>query len=80
MSQRVSIYNSEFQKAYDPIWRDGLKDKPEKIYINGKFLDIIHAMNKTQNISLLYKNKFTELFYANIGLKPGDILSTIFFN
>ena len=53
MFQRVSIYNSEFQKAYDPIWRDGLKDKPEKIYINGNFLDIIHAMNRTQNISLL---------------------------
>ena len=80
MSERVNIYNSELQKAYNPIWRNGLKDKPEKIYINGNFLDIIHAMNRTQNISLLQKNKFTELFYATIGLKPGDILSTIFFN
>ena len=80
MSQRVNIYNSEFQKAYNPIWRNGLKDKPEKIYINGKFLDIIHAMNKTQNILLLYKKKFAKLFYATIGLKPGDILSTIFFS
>ena len=45
-----------------------------------KFLDIIHAIFKTSNISLLYKNKVTEPFYTTIGLKQGDILSAIFFN
>ena len=37
-------------------------------------------MYKAPNISLLYKNKVTEPFYTTIGLKQGDILSTIFFN
>ena len=70
----------DFQKAYESIRRDGLKDKLEKIDINGKFLDIIHAMYKAPNISLLYKNKITEPFYKSVGIKQGDILSTIFFN
>ena len=70
----------DFQKAYDSIRRDGLKDKLEKIGINGKFLDIIYAMYKAPNISLLYKSKVTGPFYTTIGLKQGDILSTVFFN
>ena len=37
-------------------------------------------MYKAPNISLLYKNKITEPFCTTIGLKQGDILSTIFFN
>ena len=64
---------------YNLIQRDGLKDKLKKIEINGKFLNIIHAMYKAPNISL-YKIKVAEPFYATIGLKQGDILSTTFFN
>ena len=37
-------------------------------------------MYKAPNISLLHKNKVTDLFYTTIGLKQGAILSTIFFN
>ena len=37
-------------------------------------------MYKAPNISLLYKSKVTEAFCTTIGLKQGDILSTIFFN
>ena len=70
----------DFQKAYDSIRRDGLKDKPEKIGNNEKLLDIMHAMYKAPNTSLLYKNKVTEPFYTTIGLKQGDIFTTIFFN
>ena len=70
----------DFKKAYDSIRRDGLTDKLKKIGINGKFLDIIHAMYKASNISWLYKNKVTEPFYTTIGLKQGDILNTTFFN
>ena len=70
----------DFQKAYDSIRRDGLKDKLEKIGIIGKFLDIIHAMHKEPNTSLLYKKMVTEPFYTTIGLRQGDILKAIFFN
>ena len=60
---------ADFQKAYDSIWRDGLKEKLEKIGINGKYLDIILAMSKAPNISLLYKKKlqshFTQLLDLN---------------
>ena len=65
----------DFQKAYDSIRSDGLKDKLEKIGVNGKFLDIIHAMYKEPNISLLYKNKVTESFCTTIGFKQGDVLT-----
>ena len=70
----------DFQKAYDSVWRDGLKYKLEHIGIKGKFLDIIHSMYKAPKISLLYKNQITSPFYTTVGLKQGDILSTIFFN
>ena len=52
----------------------------EKISINSKFLDIIHAMYKEPNSLLLYKGKVTEPFYLTIGLKQGDMFSTIFVN
>ena len=68
----------DFQKAYDSIWKDRLKDKLEKNGINGKFLDIIHAMYMEPNISLLYKSKVKEPFYTTIGLKQGDIKCNIF--
>ena len=48
--------------------------------MNGKILDIIQAMFKAPNVSLLYKNKVTESLYTTIGLVKDDILSTIFFN
>ena len=67
----------DFQKAYDSIRRDGIKDKLEKIDINGKYLHIIHAMRKAP-ISLLNTNKVTESFCTTIGLKQGDILIQYF--
>ena len=55
-------------------------DRVEKICISGKFLDIIHAMYKEPNISLLYKSKVTEPFYTIIWFEQSDRLSTIFFD
>ena len=57
----------DFQKAYDSIQRDELKNKLEKIDINRRFLDIINAIFKASNVSLLYKNKVKEPFYKTIG-------------
>ena len=52
----------DFQKAYDSIRRDGLKDKLEKIGINGKFLDIIHAMDKALNI-IIQKQSYSAILH-----------------
>ena len=57
-----------FQKAYDSIWRDGLKDKLEKIGINGKFVDIIQPKYEAPNISLLYSAKLQSHFKQLLGL------------
>ena len=70
----------DFQKAYDLIRRDGLKDKLEKIGINGKFLEITHVISKTSSIPLLYKNKVAKQLYTTTWLKQSDILSTVFLN
>ena len=35
---------------------------------------------RASNISVLYKYKVAEPLYPTIGLKEGDILSTIFYN
>ena len=71
----------DFQKAYDTIPREALKQKLEHNGISGNFLNIIHSMTyKSPSVSLLYKDKVTEPFQTTIGLKQGDILSTIFFN
>ena len=79
--EQIFIYAFvDFQKEYDSIWRDGRKDKLEKTSINGKFLDIIYAMYKEPNISLLYISKDIERFYATSGLKQGDMLNKIFIN
>ena len=58
------LYNCfvDFQKAYDSIRRDGLKDKLEKIGINGKFLDIIHAMDKALNI-IIQKQSYSAILH-----------------
>ena len=58
----------DFQKAYDSIRRNGLKDKLEKTGINGKYLDIFLAMYKAPNILLLYKNKLQSHFTQLLGL------------
>ena len=58
----------DFQKAYDSIRSDGLKDKLEKTDISRKYLYIILAMYKAQNISLLYKKKLQSHFTQLLGL------------
>ena len=63
----------DFQKAYDSKRRDSLKHK-------GKFLDIITSIYSSTKVSLSYTNYVSTPFSTAIGLKQGDILSTMFFN
>ena len=43
-------------------------------------LTLIASMYSTTEVSLIYQNYLTDSFPTNIGLKQGDLLSTIFFN
>ena len=70
----------DFQKAYDSIRRDSLKHKLEQLRIKGDFLDIIASMNSSTKVSLSYNSYLSTPFSTSIGLKQGDILSTMFFN
>ena len=69
----------DFQKAYDSIRRDSLKHKLEQLGIKGNFLDIITWIYSSTKVSLSYNSYVSTPFSTPIGLKQGDILSTMFF-
>ena len=71
---------ADFQKAYDLIRRDSFKHKLQQLGIKGKFLDIITSIYSSTKVSLSYTNYVSTPFSTSIGLKQGDILSTMFFN
>ena len=70
----------DLQKAYDSIRRDGLKHKLQQSGIKGKILDIINSIYSSTKVSLSYTSYVSPPFSTSIGLKQGDILSTMFFN
>ena len=68
-----------FQKANDSIRRDSLYYKLEQILITGDFLDMITSIYSSTKVSLSYNSYVSTPFSTSIGLKQGDILSTMFF-
>ena len=46
----------------------------------GKILDIFKSMYRSPKVSLIHQNKIRLTFLTSIGLKQGDVLSTILFN
>ena len=56
------------------------KHRLEQSRIKGDFLDIITSINSSIKISLSYNSYVSTPFSTSIGLKQGDILSTVFFN
>ena len=69
-----------FQKAYDLIRRDSLYYKLKQILIKGNFLDMITSIYSSTKVSLSYNSYVSTPFSTSIGLKQGDILSTMFVN
>ena len=45
----------------------------------GKILDIIKSMYKFLKVSLIHQDVINQTFLTTIGLKQGDVLSTILF-
>ena len=70
----------DFQKAYDSIRQDSLKHKLEQLRIKVNFLDIITSICRSTKVSLSYDGFVSTPFSTSIGLKQGNILSTMFFN
>ena len=52
----------------------------QEIGLIGKILDMIKSMYKSPNVSLIHHDKISQTFLATIGLKQGDVPSTILFN
>ena len=70
----------DFRKTYDSICRKRLLHRLEEIGLIGKILDIIKSMYKSPKVSLIHQDKISQTFLTTIGLKQGDVLSTILFN
>ena len=70
----------DFRKAYDSIYRKRQFYRLEEIGLIGKILDIIKSMYKSPTVSLTHQDKISQTFLTTIGLKQGDVRSTILFN
>ena len=70
----------DFQKAYDTVWREGLLHKLERIGISGKVLSIINSMYNKPKSAIYSNGKISENFQTTVGVKQGDVLSTLLFN
>ena len=76
------LYNCfvHFRKPYDSIcWKCLLRRLKEKGLI-GKIFDIFKSMHRSPKVSLIRQDKIRLTFLTSIGLKQGDVLSTILFN
>ena len=70
----------DFSKAFDSLNRNILMEKVSKIGIHGCFLNIIKSIYSCTTNSIIYKDSLSSKFPSNIGVKQGDVLSTILFN
>ena len=69
-----------FQKAYDSICQKRFLRRSEEIGLIGKILDIIKSIYKSPKVSVIHQDKINQTFLTNIGLRQGDVLSTILFS
>ena len=70
----------EFRKAYDSICQKRLLHRLEENELIGKMLDMTKSMYKSPKVSLIHQDKIRQTFLTTIGLKQGDMVSTILFN
>ena len=82
LRERKYLYTCfvDFRKAYDSISRQRLIYKLKEFGLTGNILEIIKTMYATPKLSLLYEGKISQSFSTKIGLKQGDVLSTLLSN
>ena len=62
------------------VRRDSLKRKLEQLGSKVNFLDVVTSIYSSTKVSLSCNSYVPTPFSTSIGLKQGDILSTMFFN
>ena len=71
---------TDFSKAYDSIWHDGLMYKLSTVYeINGPFLKCINSFIRNRFTRVLLKKRHSEWRIQKIGLPQGSSLSPILY-
>jgi len=70
----------DFEKAFDRVDHGKLLEMLKKIGIDGKDLQIIRNLYQEQKAAFKIKNKFTEWFNVNCGVRQGCKWSPSFFN
>ena len=68
-----------FASAFDTIWRSALVYKFTQVGISGNFIKIIQNMYSSVIFSVKRNTKITEPFSSTVGVKPGCVLSPMFF-
>ena len=68
------------KKAFDSIWREGLKYKLKKVGFGETLVNLISAMYEDTSTSLLHGQNMLPEIKTNKGVKQGDNLSPTLFN
>ena len=70
----------DFAKAFDTIPRDILFNKLLSYGIRGRFFNIIKNIYTNDKACVKIRNKYTEDFEINLGVRQGCVLSPLLFN
>ena len=70
----------DLKKAFDSVWREGLKYKLKKVGFGEKLVNLISAMYEDTSTSLLHGQNMLPEIKTNKGVKQGDNLSPTLFN
>ena len=79
MKKTLFMAFSDYAKAFDTIWRTGLWLKLLNMGINGRFLKIVQDMYEKSKSCVMLKNKKSNAFVSERGVKQGEILSPLLF-
>ena len=69
----------DLEKAFDPIWIDGLMFKLANAGVNGKMYDLLDNFVRTRQVRLKNGTNFSDAFKATVELPQGSILSPLLF-
>ena len=70
----------DLKKAFDSVWREGLKYKLMKVGFGEKLVNLISSMYENTSTSLLHGQNMLPEIKTNKGVKQGDNLSPTLFN
>ncbi|MCP4990178.1 MAG: reverse transcriptase family protein, partial [Colwellia sp.] len=75
----TDVVFTDFSKAYDSVWHDGLIHKLIQNGICGKFLKTLISFIQTRFTKVTTKNAESEWYHQTVGVPQGSALSPILF-